>query len=185
MFTPQNSFCLYFHMFDLSPFFSNQQLNSIRNSNRNNMSQAELDSLYETLNQIPSQYQIMEKNEVKAPEELLVRLSKQNFMIGNLDLGEGWGTSEIVSEMKKMLAPDFLPFCSELGQFPGRMSFGVYRLKPFDEIEIIQYLKLKGPLLVFIQGDHIQKHKRDTVLYDIKSTDNFLWVFVFNMDSTC
>lgn len=174
MFIPINSFCLYFHLYDLSPFFSKEELYSIRRSNRNDMSKNELNDFYDLVNKVPSQFQILEKNGLKGPEELLERLSKQNFLIGNLEFDKDWQNEKIINQMKKILVPDFLPFCSEQGQFPGRVGLGMNRLTPFDEIQMIYYLRKQGPLLVLINGDNIQKHKKDTVLYDIKSTDNYL-----------
>ena len=43
------------------------------------MSKNELNDFYDLVNKVPSQFQILEKNGLKGPEELLERLSKQNF----------------------------------------------------------------------------------------------------------
>jgi hypothetical protein len=142
--------------------------------NRKNYTDQELIKLNQLLEKIPTEYQILEKNPLINPLELLTFLSGRNFLTANLHFEKTWTPNQFVHEFKDMISKNFLQFCSENSNFPGRVNFSVEQLRPFDEQEMIQYLQVKGPLLVLIDGTNIQKHKAGQILHQVSKDSNYV-----------
>ena len=142
-------------------------------TNRKKLSTEEYDDYTSLLAKIPNEFQILDKNSLRNPLELLNFLSGRNIMMSNLEFTEVWNSDNFASEMKNMISRNFLSYCSESANFPGRVNFNVEQLKPFDEESMINYLQVKGPLLVLINGTHLKNHKKGDILKEVPSDSNY------------
>jgi hypothetical protein len=142
-------------------------------TNRKKLSTEEYDEYTSLLAKIPNAFQILDKNPLRDPLQLLNFLSGRNFMISNLEFREEWDSQSFAKEMKNMISQNFLSYCSESANFPGRVNFNVEQLKPFDEESIINYLQVKGPLLVLINGTNLKNHEKGDILKGVSSDSNY------------
>jgi hypothetical protein len=142
-------------------------------TNRKKLSNEEYDNYTSLIAKIPTEFQILDKNPLRDPLQLLNFLSGRNIMMSNLEFKETWNPDNFALEMRNMISGNFLSYCSESANFPGRVNFNVEQLKPFDEQGMIDYLQVKGPLLVLVNGTHLKNHKKGDVLEEVPSDSNY------------
>lgn len=155
-------------------FFSEPMQEYLSNATRTNMSNEDLRGYYEYLNsKIKNDFQILEKNELKDPEQVLSYLSGKAIMMTNLVYEEKWDRDRISEEMKKMVTTNYLSYCSEVLKNTGRVNYNVNQIEPWDEKQMIKHIQIKGPLLVLVNGNDFQRYKKGEIieprLHDTKS----------------
>ena len=161
-------------MHTVSRFFSKEEYNTIINTNRKDLeTNLEFSNFNTLLSKIPIEFQILDKNPLEHPLKLLNFLSGRSIMISNLEFTKSFSPKDFELEMKDMISKNFLPYCSESSNFPGRVNFNVEQLEPFDEETMLTFLQVKGPLLVLINGTNIRKHKKGEILKEVPSSSNY------------
>ena len=174
LFKPENSFCLYFFMHNISRFFTSDEYKSIINTSRKNLvTNLDYTEFNKLLSKIPTEYQLLDKNPLENPLNLLNFLSGRSIMISNLEFTKSFSPKNFENEMKDMISKNFLPYCSESSNFPGRVNFNVEQLEPYDEETMLSFIQVKGPLLVLINGTNIRKHKKGEILKEVPSSSNY------------
>lgn len=172
-FRPELSSCLYYFLYDVARFFSAEQYSALLSMNRKDFSDKQLKDLNALLDQIPTEFQILDKNPLVNPLDLLAFLSGRNFLTTSIEFERQWDVEDFRRQFKDMISKNFLMFCAENGNFPGRVNFAVEQLQPFDEEAMLGYLQVQGPLLVLIDGTNIQKHRAGSVLEQVTSSSDY------------
>lgn len=158
----------------MARFYSEEEFDYIISVNRKSFkNNHEFEQYNDLINRIPTEFQLLDKNPLKNPLDLLEFLSGRHIMTTHLAFEQSWSPKRFQKEMKDMISQNFLSFCSESANFPGRVNFNVEQLTPFDEEAMIRHIQVKGPLLVLINGTHLRKHRRGEVLRGVPSSSKY------------